>query len=273
MLVLDLDGTTLAAGGRLLPEDVAAARALRAHGVHVTIATGRLYPGTRWVAEALGVEGAVAVMNGSELIDVASSTVRHGCYVERVARARAREVLVEHGLSAFLFGSRRIHLAHADERYAPYLGTWTPDLAACADVFAVPEWEEAEDVVAVCAAGDAESVAAACDALRVDLPPELGLVVFGTHTGEHFLTLRHHVEDKGTALGRLAAERSCVAAECVAVGDWDNDLPMLSVAGRAFAMGHASEGVKEAAGEVLDADRTTGGAVAEVARRVWGVTA
>jgi len=46
---------------------------------------------------------------------------------------------------------------------------------------------------------------------------------------------------------------------------------MLAAAGRAFAMGHARDDVKAAAGEVLDATRQTGGAIAEVARRVWGV--
>jgi hydroxymethylpyrimidine pyrophosphatase-like HAD family hydrolase len=46
---------------------------------------------------------------------------------------------------------------------------------------------------------------------------------------------------------------------------------MLKTAGKSFAMGHAMDRVREAADDVLDADRTTGGAVAEIAKRVWGV--
>jgi hypothetical protein len=51
------------------------------------------------------------------------------------------------------------------------------------------------------------------------------------------------------------------------VGDWLNDLPMFQVAGRSFAMGQAPDAVKSAATDVLDATATTGGGIAEAARR------
>lgn len=273
VLVLDLDGTTLHQGGRLAERDVAAARALRARGVQVTLATGRLFSGTQWVGAALGVRGSVAVMNGSELVDVQTGEARQGWYVDRAARSHARDVFAVHGLSPFLFGSRAIHLARRDARHARYLEVWTEHLRIHADVFEAPEWHEADDVVAVCAAGPVERVAAAREALDAALPQGLGTVVFSTFDGDGFLELRHVGEDKGTALVRLAAERGVTAAECVAVGDWRNDLPMLRAAGRAFAMAHADDTVKAAAGEVLHASRSTGGAIAEVAERVWGVVA
>ena len=92
VLVLDLDGTTLNGDGELEERDIAAAHALKAAGVHVTIATGRLFTGTQWVAEALGVEGTIAVMNGSELIDAQRGEMVHGHYVDAEHRAYAREV-------------------------------------------------------------------------------------------------------------------------------------------------------------------------------------
>lgn len=271
MLVLDLDGTTLTADRTITDRDRRAARALRERGVHVTIATGRLFTGTQWVAHALGVRGTVAVMNGSELVDAGTGAVRHGRYVSREERSTIRRVLARGGLSTFLFGSRRIHLGLADERHRSYLDVWTDDLECHDDVFQAPEWEIARDIVAVCAIGDRARVDEACDVLGGDLPATLTSEVFDTYAGERFLALRHVDEDKGTALGRMAAERGCTAAECVAVGDWLNDLPMLRVAGRSFAMRHAVDEVQEAAGEVLDAGRGQGGAVAEVAARVWGV--
>ena len=59
----------------------------------------------------------------------------------------------------------------------------------------------------------------------------------------------------------------------VAVGDWLNDLPMLRRAGLSFAMAHSDARVLEAAKQVLRTERGAGGAVAEVAERVWGITA
>jgi Cof subfamily protein (haloacid dehalogenase superfamily) len=271
VLVLDLDGTTLTADNRITERDLAAARALQQLGVQLTIATGRLFTGTRWVAEQLGVTGSVAVMNGSELIDVETGAVTHGNYVDRRARTHARQVLAGHDLSTFLFGSRRIHFGHRDEQHAPYLGIWTEELTRHDDVFQAPAWHEDDDIVAIAAAGEEQRILAARDALHDDLHDDLGTVVFRTFTGESFLKLRHHGDDKGSALQRLAAERSATAEQTVAVGDWINDVPMLRAAGRSFVMSHATPELQAEADEVLDASRETGGAIAEVARRVWGV--
>ena len=46
---------------------------------------------------------------------------------------------------------------------------------------------------------------------------------------------------------------------------------MLRAAGRSFVMAHAKDEVVAAADEVLSRPRHGGGAIAEVARRVWGV--
>ncbi len=273
VLVLDLDGTTLNAEGGLEERDAAAATALRRAGVQITIATGRLFTGTRWVAQALGVQGSVAVMNGSELIDVDSGVVRHGRYVEPAHRTTAREILGDHGLgTAFLFGSRRIHLALRDGRFGPYLKTWTRSLTHHEDVFSAPAWGIADDIVAIGVVGQGEAISSARDELHRQLPEEMGSVVFHTHEGDSFLMLRHAGEDKGTALDRLAAERGCTAEACVAVGDWLNDLPMLRRAGLSLAMAQSDPAVGDAADEILDTPRHGAGAVAEVARRVWGLS-
>jgi Cof subfamily protein (haloacid dehalogenase superfamily) len=53
--------------------------------------------------------------------------------------------------------------------------------------------------------------------------------------------------DKGSALAVAAGAAGCELDQVVAVGDGDNDLPMLAVAGTAIAMGQASPAVREAA--------------------------
>ncbi len=272
VLVLDLDGTTLNADGALEERDVAAALALQRAGVHVTIATGRLFTGSQWVARALGVRGAIAVMNGSELIDANSGQVVQGRYLAPAQRLRAREAWADHGLeSGILFGSRRIHLGRRDERLRTYLETWTRDLTFHDDVYAATEWGGAEDVVAMGTIGEEDVVRRARDVLHEELPDEIGSVTFQTMEGDTFLKFRHAEETKGTALHRLAEERGVTAEQCVAVGDWLNDLPMLETAGLSLAMRSSPEAVREAAHEELESLRFGGGAVAEVARRVWGV--
>ena len=117
LLVLDLDGTALNADRRLAAVDVEAARRLRSAGVHVTIATGRIFTGTQRVARELGVRGPVAVMNGCEILDAESGATLFGAYVRPDAHRAIRGVLYAHGLSPFLFESRTIHFGSPDDQH------------------------------------------------------------------------------------------------------------------------------------------------------------
>jgi hydroxymethylpyrimidine pyrophosphatase-like HAD family hydrolase len=269
MLVLDLDGTLLTAERRLAPIDVRAARALQDAGVVVTIATGRLFGGTRWVAEALGVDGPVAVMNGCEVLDARDGAPLFGAYVSPDTTVAFRDVLAHHGLASFLFESHGIHYGLPHHHLSPYLGIWSDTLVPHDDVHATAPWGASSAVVAVSACGPAERVSAARDALQPLLGDAHVAIQFQTFHGDGFLELRRD-EDKGVAIGRLAAHHGLSVEDVVAVGDWINDLPMLRAAGRSFAVAHAHPEAVEAADEQLAASRD-GGVVAELAERVWGL--
>lgn len=270
MLAVDLDGTALTHHNTLTDADRRAAHALRARGVAVTIATGRLYTGTRWVAHALGATGTVAVMNGSERVALDGDRSVHADTLAASELERIQQVLAEHELSAFLFRSREIHHDPADVRMAPYLGVWTPDVSARSGLLHDPVFTTSTDVLAVGVVGPRDRVQAAHVLLEADDNPVSG-VQFDTYTGERFLKLRHGTNDKATALAALARDRGHGIEQVVAVGDWINDLPMLRAAGRSFAMGGSVAEVVLAAHEELDARRGEGGGIAEIARRVWDV--
>jgi hydroxymethylpyrimidine pyrophosphatase-like HAD family hydrolase len=72
---------------------------------------------------------------------------------------------------------------------------------------------------------------------------------------------------KGTALEWIARHEGIDASQVVAVGDWLNDIPMLRTAGRSFVMNQAPDEVKAVATDLLDADVSTGGGIAEAAER------
>ena len=268
MLVLDLDGTTLTHEGKVTDADAAAARRLTDHGVHVTIATGRLFTGTIGAAQRMGVTGSVAVMNGTELIDVGTGDTVYGQYVHDNHRAALRALLDRYGLAPILFRTDRVHHDDRGAHLSHYLRTWTPDVHHHDDL---PHHAWSHDkLVAVGGSGDPGAISAASDQIANDFP-DLEPVSFTTWDGHGFLKLRPLGDDKGTALEQLAEERGLVAEQAIAVGDWHNDLPMLRRAGRSFAMAGAVDEAVDAASDILEAKRGEGGAVVEVARRVWGV--
>lgn len=269
MLVLDLDGTALMKNGQVHPADIEAARTLADAGVHVTISTGRLYSGTRSAARALGVRGTVSVMNGTELIDAQTHEVHHGRYMPHSDREAIRELLTTHGVNPFLFDSEDIHIPHDAEEHAPYLGVWTDTLHRHADIFTAGAWTH-ESLVAICGVAMHDDIAAFASQIRAQLP-SVRPTTFTTFRGHGFVELRADGDDKGTALERLAEQRSIGADEVIAVGDWLNDLPMLERAGLSFAMAESAPEAVEAADESLESVRGEGGAVAELAQRIWGL--
>src|SRR6185295_12199992 len=76
LLALDLDGTLLRADQRVDDRDIAAIAELQAAGVTVTIVTGRLHSGATGAARACAIEGAIACMEGSHLIELATGQTR-----------------------------------------------------------------------------------------------------------------------------------------------------------------------------------------------------
>jgi Cof subfamily protein (haloacid dehalogenase superfamily) len=266
MLVVDLDGTALTGRNTLRDDDREAALELKRRGVHVTIATGRLLAGTRWVADALEVEGSVAVMNGSSRFDVRTNTVTHADAFTPADQSTVSEVFEQHDLPGFLYGLERIHVHRAHLRYAPYLRIWTPDLVEHEGA----AWHDVSGTLSIGGIGERDAIESAGKVLAENLP-HVRVKYFDTFEGERFIELRTGLQDKGTALHALAAERGLTAQEVVAVGDWWNDLPMLKVAGHSYAMGGATEPVVAAAHHQLQATLREGGAIVELARRVWDV--
>src|ERR1044071_2047056 len=113
LLALDLDGTLLRRDGCVDDRDIAAIAELQAAGVTVTIVTGRLHSGAIGAARACAIEGAIACVEGSHLIELASgqTLVHHGMPDDVTALVRG--AITEHGLTSFVFDARGIHHEHA----------------------------------------------------------------------------------------------------------------------------------------------------------------
>lgn len=266
LLALDLDGTLLRRDHSVDARDVAAIRELQAAGVTVTIVTGRLSAGATGAARACSIDGVIACIEGSHLLEVATGTtlLHHGVAPE--AAIALRGALGAHGLASFVFDAAGIHHDHRAAPYADYVRTWSPDMRVVEEELA---WQT--EPLAAVGIGDPDAVAAAHAALRAHAD-RLFTVSFPVYAypGKHALLSRAAGTTKGTALAELCRRAGCSLAEAVAVGDWVNDVPMFEVAGRAFAMGRAPEAVRAKATDELSSGAGDGGGVAEVVRRAWG---
>jgi Cof subfamily protein (haloacid dehalogenase superfamily) len=268
LLALDLDGTLLRRDHSVDPRDRDAIAELQRAGVTVTIVTGRLQSGSVGAATACNITGAIACVEGSHLVELATNTTLAHHPMSADVIALLRGAITDHGLAGFVFDAGGIHHDETGEPYAKYVSTWSPNLRVVEEQLA---WQTSP--LAAVAIGDPEPIAAVLAKLRSEVaPPGVFSVSFAVSAcpGKHAVLVRAAGPSKGTALAELCRVAGCSLAEAVAIGDWVNDVPMFEVAGRSFAMGTAPDHVRDKATDSLDAIAGDGGGIAEAIRRAWG---
>ena len=270
LLATDLDGTLLDRSGAIHERDRRAIAELQRRGVAVTIVTGRMYSGTRDVARSLQLDGPIGCLDGSAIVAVRDDRHLVSRGLAREAGRALQAVLAGGSPAVFILGRDQIFHDARGVPFAPYLHGWTPRITHVEDITAAPHWEAETGVAGVIAVGTKEEIDALVSALApaADLVAPVAFPVRRDALPGHWAMMaRAAGVTKGSALQWIAAHHGIDVREVVAVGDWLNDVPMFQVAGRSFAMAHASDEVKAAATEHLCADVTTGGGIAEAAER------
>ena len=102
LVALDIDGTLLVPGvhHNALPEDavVEAVAALRAHGIIVMLATGRMYPGTAPIADHLGIKETIICQQGASIHNP-DGQLRDAFPIDQDIASELYEFAMSHGYS------------------------------------------------------------------------------------------------------------------------------------------------------------------------------
>ena len=253
------------------PRDAEAIEALIARGVPVTLCTGRMYSGTREIAEAMRILGPVACIDGSHIVDSRTHIELHSTAISERGSQALFEALHKFRPAAFAFSGDRLFHDERGVEYLDYLSTWSEKTQQVSSLADVADWQEpGASLAALVALGTPTQIRGAELHLK-EHAAHLQSVSFELgrpgYAGTWGLVIRAAGVDKGTAIDWIAAHHGVTAAEVVAVGDWLNDVPMLRRAGHSFAMAQAPQAVKAAAKSILKASASTGGGLAEAAQR------
>lgn len=269
-LVTDLDGTLLDEQGRVHGADAEAIAELQHRGVVVSIATGRMFSGTRRIAREIGVEGPVACVDGSHIADALDGRERSCAPIPLASADPLLAGLARHRPVTYVFAHDRVYHDERGEPFLQYVRTWSEELHAVEDVLDPGHWGSEPSIAAVVGLGTEEQIRGVVDHVAEAGHP-IACAAFAVRKagieGVWGMVVRSHGVDKGTALSWLAEHHGVSTDEVVAVGDWVNDIPMLRAAGRSFAMAQAPDTVRAAATDVLEASVATGGGIREAARR------
>jgi hydroxymethylpyrimidine pyrophosphatase-like HAD family hydrolase len=273
LIAVDLDGTLLDWHGVPHERDVRALRAAMDEGIYVSIITGRLYSGTRPTAAAVGVSGPVGCADGSHLVNATDhlTLLHHGIRGQHALDLR--DSLARHGVATFLFAEDMIVHDGMGDDFLGYVRTWSNHVERADRIHEHALWEAKGGLTAVVAVGTEHQIAKSHDEIRNGLAGAAQLAIFPVRRlpGIWGLVARAAGGTKGSALRWIAEHHGLSVEETVCVGDWMNDVPMMMVAGRAFAMGQAPEDVKAVATDVLEQTSERGGGVAAAVERAFGL--
>jgi len=240
LVASDVDGTLLDHHGVLDPRRAAAVRALTAAGIPLVLATGKLWTSVRWLIEDLALPGPHVACNGSVVFD-AEGRILHRTLLDGAVADEVTELL----------RARRVpHAVYLED------GTLVAD-AVMPEHDVLPLLGEPLPTV-----GERDGRGVLKVLAFLEPGSEGGLRTFATdrahvqRTSHRFLEWNAPGADKATGLATVCGLLDIPMAEVLAVGDAENDVPMLRAAGIGVAVSDASAAAIGAADRTLTGDLT-----------------
>jgi Cof subfamily protein (haloacid dehalogenase superfamily) len=245
LIALDIDGTLIPParyGEDHMPSPrlTAAVRKCHENGIHIVLASGRMFPGTRQIAEHLRLPGPVICQQGCS-VHLLDGTMTHEFPIERdtaldvIAYAHEIDRAYEWFNPVRYLASRK---SLATEQYGAVSGI-VPEYRRDPENSGVPP----TGVGIISSASEANAIHRELTRRHAD---QLHILDFPEVTVAVSLQA-----NKGHALSLLCADLGIAREEVVAVGDSVNDASMLVWAGLGLAMPHADAYALDAADSVL----------------------
>lgn len=242
LVVCDVDGTLVDEDKQLTPATIAAVKRLRDAGFGFTIISARPVSGLRWIADALALDGQMGAFNGGTLFRRDGSIERRATVNEDVARGvfeLARDVAVDRWVFAddvwYASTDQGAHVP-SERRASSQSPVVRDDFDALLD--------RADKITFV------SDDPALLDALRVKALARFGGQATIAQSQTYYLDITATIANKGDGITALAKALGVPLDRTIAIGDQANDVPMFERAGRAIAMGNATDAVKAKAADV-----------------------
>lgn len=246
LIALDLDGTLLPENQQVPPATVAYLKQLNQEGIHIILASGRCYAAANEIQKSLGIDGAPMILHNGAIVymkdeptavlDTVSAETTEGLY--RICRDNGWHI-------GFVFGSGEkiycnsddpfmLHVMRTYNRCEPCIAqTYYPIRRYCQET-------EPPNKIFLTSENRAHGYEIAAK-LEEAFDGEILVHV----AGERFIDVTPSQISKGKGLEILLARLGLTADEVLAIGDGENDISMLRIAGTPVAMENAMDSVKQ----------------------------
>jgi 16S rRNA pseudouridine516 synthase len=254
LVALDVDGTLLRDDHSLSQANIEAIHQCVKHGIEVVLCTGRGAPNALPVFQKIGLSGTIICHNGAATVVGDTLTILEQFDIHPTHVVALIEKLRDMALFFDVSTANQI-----------YVERMTEDAKQMYDLFElVPSSIQSlndiqSDIVKVTVfEKDKLKLDAILSELETVIPNEIALV----RSGDSFIDFMVPNVNKGMALAKYVKAKGFTNEQVVAVGNYNNDIDMLSYAGIGIAVSNATEDVLKIADEVVPSNNEDGVAYA-----------
>ena len=266
LIALDLDGTALTPNNTVSDATVDAVRRAREAGVHVVISTGRICGEARDFAVQMKADDLMVTAGGASISRVSTGRCMMRMSMPWEPAVRAAAAVERIGLMVMVYVGETLLITPYDEmEFAKYRSN-EGYLAVKQVVPSIAEFI-AEGHVSVDKIFARSKDPVTLQMVRDQIRQIPGVRVMSS--AEDNIEVVTPAADKGTALGMLCRELGTDLSHAAAIGDSENDLTMLQMAGLGVAMANSEPCIREAA-DVITGSNTENGVAQAIYRHILG---
>ncbi|WP_211747655.1 Cof-type HAD-IIB family hydrolase [Paenibacillus sp. Marseille-Q4541] len=251
LIALDVDGTLLHDNHELSAANKESIKAAANSGVEFVLCTGRGPVNTIPLMEEMGLGGYVITHNGAATVDVKTHEVIDQFPMDAEGLQPYIDYCRKHQIHFDVNTAFGLYVDKIDEMSLQVRSMYEQVFIEPLDL---PNWADLrEPVVKFSAFGDLETMNELEKEWNTWNSP-----FYMVRSGDFFLDLMHKDASKGEALKRLAAIRGFAQEKVLAMGNYFNDITMLTFAGKGIAMDNSPAQVKAAADDVTLSNNENG---------------
>lgn len=251
LVALDVDGTLLNDEHEITEVTRNTVMEAARQGIEIVLCTGRGPLNSIPFMESMGLGGYVISHNGAATVEVETKRIVHQFGMEQAELDPFMTYCRERGVHFDINTAFEMYVDNVEELAGPVRHMYENYLMMPSNL---PAWEELPDpVVKFTAFGEPGDM----DAVLKDWSIWT-MTLNMLRSGEYFIDLMHAEASKGSALKQLAAKRGYRQEEVLAIGNYYNDITMLTFAGMGIAMDNSPVEVKAAANAVTASNNEDG---------------